>query len=143
MGTRGPIPKRTEDLKGHRSKDALGSVDKVEVYGEVTVPTPDPDWHPIATQLYLALSQSGQAKYYEPSDWAIAYSLMDDLSHFKESKARSGQMHSSIMTALTSLLVTEGDRRRLSLELTRKDAPDLKSNDSVTVMDVWKNRLSS
>ena len=143
MGTRGPIPKRTEDLKGHRSQEELDAVDKVEVYGKVTAPTPDPDWHPIATQLYLSLEKSGQAKYYEPSDWAIAYSLMDDLSHFKSSPARSGQMHSSIMTALTSLLVTEGDRRRLSLELTRKDAPDLKSNDSVTVMDEWKNRLSS
>lgn len=143
MGTRGPIPKRTEDLKGHRSRDELSSVDKIDVYGDVVIPDPDPDWDPIATQMYESLKQSGQSRYYEPSDWAMAYSLMDDLSHFKQSAARSAQMHGSIMTALTGLLVTEGDRRRLSLELNRKTTADVESSDKVTVMEQWKQRLSS
>ena len=109
MGTRGPVPKRTES----RQRRNAPEVETIKAAGadDVAQPSPDPDWHPIAARLWHSLGESGQSRFYEPSDWAVAYSLMDDLSHYKASSKRSGQMLATIMSALSSLLVTEANRR--------------------------------
>ncbi|MBQ1164022.1 hypothetical protein KBZ21_39135, partial [Streptomyces sp. A73] len=36
------------------------------------LPEPDELWHPIARDWYLSLRASGQAVFYQPSDWAMA-----------------------------------------------------------------------
>ena len=142
MGTRGPVPKRTESLNGHRSKDELAGSKVTKALGadDVARPEPDPDWHPIARRLWDALAESGQSRFYEPSDWAVAYSLMDDLSYYKSSSKRSGQMLATIMSAMSSLLVTEGDRRRVQIELARPSAEDSEESTKVAVMDKWRQR---
>ncbi len=112
----------------------------MDLEGEVVIPDADPEWHPIAQDLWESLEKSGQARFYEPSDWAIAYSLCDDLSYYKLARVRSGQMLASIMSALSSLLLTEGDRRRVQVELNRKQADD-GEDENVTRMDKWKQKL--
>lgn len=143
MGTRGPVPKRTESLNGHRSKEELAGsrITKAAGADDVSQPVADPDWHPIAVRLWKSLGESGQSRFYEPSDWAVAYSLMDDLSHYKASSKRSGQMLATIMSALSSLLVTEGDRRRVQIELARATGVDDPEAGKVAVMDKWRQRL--
>ena len=143
MRTRGPVPKRTESLNGHRSKEELAGsrITKAAGADDVAQPSPDPDWHPIAARLWHSLGESGQSRFYEPSDWAVAYSLMDDLSHYKASSKRSGQMLATIMSALSSLLVTEGDRRRVQIELARPNAEDSEENTKVAVMDKWRQKF--
>jgi hypothetical protein len=114
----GPIPNREADLA--RPRERQGSNIQPVTKGElkpVTVPDPDPSWHPIATRLYESLRSSGQADFYQNSDWAFAMSVCDDLSHYKKSLKRSGQMLQTIYAALERLLVTEGDRRRVRIEL--------------------------
>lgn len=126
MGTRGPLPKRKDDLNGHRSRAELAGetvqrAPSARAAGNgarvVKVPAASRDWHPIAKRLWKAMQESGQARFYEPSDWAVAYSLMDGLSHYKAQSRQSGQMLQTIMSSLTSLTLTEGDRRRLQIEL--------------------------
>lgn len=141
MGQRGPIGKRSEDIRGHRAKDEVEAITKVDVEGEVVQPAADPDWHPIAQQLWEAMGESGQSMFYEPSDWAVAYSLMDDLTYYKRGTKRSGQMLQTIMSSLTSLLLTEGDRRRVALELNRKSPSEDNEDEKVAVMDKWRQRL--
>jgi len=139
MGTRGPVPKRSESRQRRNTpKESITQADGAE---EVTIPDADPDWHPIARQLWDSLAASGQSKFYEPSDWALAYSMMDDLSHYKHMTKRSGQMLASIMAALSSLLLTEGDRRRVQLELARPTQEQLDSP-GVTEMNKWRESLS-
>ncbi|MBZ5869598.1 phage terminase small subunit, partial [Escherichia coli] len=94
MGSRGPVGKRKQELNGHRSKDELAGKTVSSVPGAVNVaiPEPDPGWHPIASALWRAASVSGQSAFYEPSDWAVLFSLMDDLSAYKRKAVRSGQM---------------------------------------------------
>ena len=138
MGNRGPVPKRSEDRK--RRNEGEIETTKVEVSGVVEVPEANPEWHPIARRLWESLEGSGQSRFYEPSDWALAYSLCDDLSYYKLARVRSGQMLASIMSALSSLLLTEGDRRRVALELSRPEA-DGGKDDKVTRMDEWKRKL--
>ena len=139
MGTRGPVPKRTES----RQRRNVSEVDVKRADGaeDVSQPAPDPDWHPIASRLWESLGRSGQSRFYEPSDWAVAYSLMDDLSYYKASSKRSGQMLATIMSAMSSLLVTEGDRRRVQIELARPNADDSEENTKVAVMDKWRQKL--
>lgn len=118
----GPVPRREAELA--RPRERKGRNVQPVTRGElrpVTIPHADPDWHPIAIRLYKALKSSGQADFYQNSDWALAYSLCEDLSHYKRSSKRSGQMLQTIYSALERLLVAEGDRRRVRIEL---HAPD-------------------
>lgn len=106
----------------------------------VKQPPASREWHPIAKRLWKAMGESGQSRFYEPSDWAVAYSLMDDLSHYKAGAKRSGQMLQTIMSSLSSLMLTEGDRRRLQIELSRPSA-EAEDDSKVVVMDKWRKRL--
>jgi hypothetical protein len=81
------------------------------------IPNADREWHPIARRLWDSLKTSGQQDYYQSSDWALAYSLCEDLSYYKKSGKRSGQMLQTIYSAFERLLVAEGDRRRVRIEL--------------------------
>jgi hypothetical protein len=118
----GPVPDREAELA--RPRERGGRDTQPVTKGElkpVTMPDPDPSWHPIATRLYESLRSSGQADFYQNSDWAFAVSVCDDLSHYKKSLKRSGQMLQTIYSALERLLVTEGDRRRVRIELHEPD----------------------
>ena len=139
MGRRGPIPKRPSDRKRRNEPDIKPT--EIKVAGQVLQPPPDSQWHPIAKRLWEAMGESGQARFYEPSDWAVAYSLMDDLTYLKTMTKRSGQMLAVIMSSLSSLLLTEGDRRRLQLELNRATPGGGEDGQKVVVMDKWKQRL--
>ncbi|AKY03461.1 hypothetical protein SEA_DANZINA_6 [Streptomyces phage Danzina] len=114
----GPVPNRESDLARPRSRKG-GDVQEV-TKGEmrpVKIPNADRDWHPIARRLWDSLKTSGQADFYQNSDWAFAFSLCEDLSHYKKSGKRSGQMLQTIYSAFERLLVAEGDRRRVRIEL--------------------------
>lgn len=130
----GPVPNREADLARPRSRK--GGNQQNVTKGEALPATPydaDPTWHPIAAQLWQACTESGQAGFYQQSDWAILYSLCDDLSLYKKPSVakdgteyykRSGQMLQTIMSALSDLLVTEGARRRVRIELESPDTDE-------------------
>ncbi|WP_432482582.1 phage terminase small subunit [Kineococcus esterisolvens] len=136
----GPVPNREEDLARPRSRKG-GDQQAVTkgVSRPTRVPHADPDWHPIAKRMWDSLKVSGQADFYEQSDWAIAFSLMDDLSHYKKSGKRSGQMLQVIMTSLSNLLVTEADRRRVRIELA--DPEPETDDESVTAIADYRAQL--
>lgn len=136
----GPIPNRSDDLS--RERDANRG-DRAPIRtGEmlpVTVPHADPDWHPIARKVWDSLKSSGMRDFYQNSDWAIAYSLMDDLSHYKKSEKRSSMQLAAIMQSLTALGLTEGDRRRMRVELAKPEEPT--ESASVTAINTYKANL--
>jgi hypothetical protein len=118
MGARGPVPQREDSLARPRSRK--GADQQPVTKGQMRStrwPTADQEWHPIARDLYNACKKSGQADFYQQSDIALLYSLCDDLSYYKSSSKRSGQMLQSIYSAMERLLVAEGDRRRVRIEL--------------------------
>lgn len=143
MGTRGPVPKHSEDRKRRNAPAGSTPVEPVVVASsaDVVVPDADPNWHPIALRLWDSLALSGQSRFYEPSDWALAYSLMDDLTYYKFATKRSGQMLASIYAQMSSLLITEGDRRRVGIELARKSSEELESA-GVMEMNKWREALT-
>lgn len=114
----GPVPNREADLARPRERKGsdIQSVTK-GVARPAKIPNADREWHPIARRLWDSLKTSGQQDYYQSSDWALAYSLCEDLSYYKKSGKRSGQMLQTIYSAFERLLVAEGDRRRVRIEL--------------------------
>lgn len=111
----GPVPERSE-FRRRRNKTggsrAAGAV-------VVEVPAAEAEWHPIARDWYLSLAGSGQSRFYEPSDWQTARYVAEAMSRNLSSGRFSAQLFASVMAASTALLATEGDRRRLRLELER------------------------
>ncbi|MFC0622829.1 phage terminase small subunit [Kribbella deserti] len=131
----GPIPNRENDLA--RPRHRKGSDQTPVTKGRLRptqAPDADPAWHPIATRLFESLSTSGQADFYQDSDWAFAYSLCDDLSYYKSGNKRSGQMLQAILSAMDRLLVTEADRRRVRIEL-HEPEPDTTPAHLVAIAD--------
>jgi hypothetical protein len=126
MGARGPIGKRSEERMGHRSKEEKGSITKAPSEPPAELPDlPEPDalWHPIATDWYLSLRDSGQAAFYQPSDWAMARYAAELMSRgLSGDRPPNGQYVAALNSVMASLLTTEGDRRRVRIELERKPA---------------------
>lgn len=138
MGSRGPVPKRSDLRRGHASRSAAETVvTRLPGAPAVEVPEPDAEWDPIARMIWDGACESGQARFYEPSDYALLYSLMDDLTYYKRQSRRSSEMLASIMSGLSSLLVTEGDRRRVRVELTREPVAGERSA-GVVEMERWR-----
>ncbi|ATI18706.1 hypothetical protein SEA_DAUDAU_5 [Streptomyces phage Daudau] len=140
MGVRGPVPNRESDLARPRSRKGSDEQEtKRGMMKPVVVPRADPDWHEAAKKLYDSLKKSGQSDFYQQSDWAYAWALMDDFSHYKKSSKRSAQMAQTLYSALGNLLVTEGDRRRVRIEL-QEPEPETTSASVLAIAD-YKREL--
>jgi hypothetical protein len=140
MGTRGPVPKR--DAERRRTNEKAIETTHVEI-DETDVPTfsapePDENWHSVARQLWDSFLTSGQRFLLEPSDWALLFVACEDLS--REMKPRKinlgldgrgdpiiveanlpmpGGKLSALVKMMGNLLATEGDRRRMAIEIDR------------------------
>jgi hypothetical protein len=159
---------RKANVESLRSKlRKAGGTTTVDVMGEPTSKTSKsnvieafsyPSWHPIAHDLYMSLTRSGQALFYEPSDWHTAYALCESLSReFKpkpivvqigegETEIQwvmqpvNGAVMNMVLKGLSALMATEGDRRRLRIELDRKKAQDAALSGDGKVVPIVQNR---
>lgn len=123
MGVHGPIPKRSEERRRRNKDDGPDLVQAPSGSPEDLPDLPEPDalWHPIAADWYLSLRGSGQSAFYEPSDWAMARYAAHVMSQVLLSdRGPNGQLVAALNSVMSSLLTTEGDRRRARLELERK-----------------------
>jgi hypothetical protein len=104
---------------------------------------PDADWHPIAQDWFRSLGESGQNVFYEPSDWQTARYVAEAMSRNLSAGRFSAQLFAAVMSGMSSLLTTEGDRRRLRIELERKAPADADEEAAVAALDEWRDRLTS
>lgn len=88
--------------------------------------------------MWEALRVSGQAVYYEDSDWATAELLMVAIDTFVE-RPTAGML-TAIDGFCASLLITEGDRRRARLEL-KRPSESAEPVGSVPDLDDYRKRL--
>lgn len=123
MGTRGPVPKRS-DRRIRRNKDG-GEVERIEVSGGPVDPPPlGFVTHPVAEAWYESLAESGQARYFEPSDWQAARVVAHEVGRMLNAGKASGQMLAAVWSAMGDLLTTEAARRRVRMEIERGKAED-------------------
>ena len=138
MGVRGPIPKRSDQRLGHVTKAEKSAVTQATVVGKVAVPPADGTWHDLAREWYESLAASGQAQFFEPSDWAAARYVAEVMTRNLESGRFSSQLFAAVWTAMGDLLTTEGERRRVKLEINRKP-PKPESGGKVANLDDYRN----
>lgn len=153
MGSRGPIPKR-EDQRVRRNEQEIPT-EKVVALGKVPVPDlglENP--HPFVVEFYESIRQSAQSNYYEPSDWQFArltmYALNEELNAVYQSgdnkgkKKPLGVMKLQVLNQMMStLLLTEGDRRRVRMEIERNPGPTADGGKVLTMADHFKQVLGA
>lgn len=94
MGSRGPVGKRLADVQGHKSKAELSPVSLTVVGAQPVVQPEAPDyWCPVAFRLWESMGQSGQSRFYEPSDWAFAWLMMDLVGRFSDFRSRTKEKY--------------------------------------------------
>ena len=133
----GPIPKRSEERIRRNKPDV--PVDKIPVIGMVKAPElglVDP--HPLVVDLYRSLSDSAQARFYEPSDYEYARFCLHFADVLLKSQRPSAQLLASVNQMLTDLLVSEGARRRVRLEVERSDT----GGEVIDVAGLFRQRLA-
>lgn len=138
MPITGPVPKRS-DQRVRRNKPDV-EIDTIEAFGQVEIPDlglTNP--HPVIRDLYESLKDSAQSRYYEPSDWQFARFTLHFANKLIRSGKPSGQMLATVSSMLTELLVSEGARRRVRIEVEREQA----KGEVIDVADMFRNRLAS
>ena len=161
----GPVPKKDAERRRRNKTPESGrslssipaevvNVDEL-LAGDVEIPVPDEDWHPIARQVYEAQVRSGQVIWMEPSDWAMLYLLCESISRdlnpqvvgitedgdvVKDVIPLKGASLSSYLKAFEALLMAEGGRRRLRIELERQKRLDAAAEGDGKVVDIVQRR---
>lgn len=157
MGERGPVPKRsTQRRRRNKPEDGQEVTTGPAGASNVDVPASDPKWHPIARRWYESLAESGQCRWYEPSDWTTAYLIAESMSRdlhpqvvgttpqgkiLRDRIPLKGTSLGSYLKAFSALLVTEGDRRRARMELERAGSADEDEDAAVAQMEKYRKRL--
>jgi nucleoid-associated protein YgaU len=115
----GPAPKRSSERRRRNAESKVETL-KVTVGAVVEIPKPNPQWHPIAKDWYVSLASSGQAQFFEPSDWQYARYVADAMSrNLKSGLKFSAMLFATVSSAMNDLLTTEASRRRVRMEIER------------------------
>lgn len=133
------VPKRIDQRLGHMTKAEKAAVTKVETVGDVEVPPADEGWHEIARDWYESLPKSGQSRFYEPSDWAAARYVAAAITKTIDHGRFSANSFAAIWSAMGDLLTTEGERRRVKLEVERKPAKPQGEPGKVARLDDYRD----
>lgn len=137
---RGPVPERSD--RRRRANRPEVDIETAPGASRVTAPTPLPGWHPIALSWYESLALSGQSFWYQPSDWAEAVFLAEVMSEALTAGSINGPKLSAILSGASRLMTTEGDRRRMRIELA-KPAEDEDETAAVTALDDYRARFAN
>jgi len=156
VGARGPVGKP----EAERIRRNAGYKPSTYVQNEGRIQPPfdaDETWHPQAIAIYESLANSAQASLFEESDWAKAYLMCESMSRelkpqfigFSETvNPDTGAIEKKPLQAripikgatlnawnswMTTLLMTEGDRRRVNVEVKRTNEVEVMSPSSSAV----------
>lgn len=153
MGSRGPIPDRESNLA--RSRERKGSDEQAAKRGQLQPIAidwqPDPEWSEFVTQCWEAASASGMADFYQDTDYAELWFICQELDRYTAQKVntktgelyykQSPEMVKALLTGLSNLGFTEGDRRRIRIEL---DAPEVEqASASVVALQLYQGALNN
>ena len=154
MGARGPVPKRSQE---RRRRNAESQSEKLKVHGLVSVPTLPKTAHPIARRWYRSLAQSAQCQYFEPSDWAAALMVVEQMTRLLDPQAvvtkegdvvmvqgpLGGPAFASLWSAMADLFTTESARRRAHIEVERLAEQESAAPEGVSAIADFRKRMEA
>lgn len=82
-------------------------------------PRASSEWDAGVKRLWKSMGQSGQAGFYQASDWEFARVALDELNRLRSDSRPSAEALKGVFTALGQLMLTETDRRKARIELTQ------------------------
>lgn len=135
----GPVPKRSTDRDPSNNVGKV--IDKVQAFGVVKKPALGlgENVHPIIIDFWESLGESAQSRYYEASDWQYCRIALHFLNNMLKNVAKpSAQMLTVVNQMLTDLLVSEGSRRRVRMEIEREATKD----NVVNISDYFRDLAS-
>lgn len=153
MGSRGPIPDREDNLA--RPRDRRGSDEQSAKRGllkDIALDwLPDEGWSDFTLNVWKSASASGMADFYQDTDYAELWFICQELDRYSQPKVntktgelwfkQSPEMVKALLTGLSNLGFTEGDRRRIRIEL---DAPEPEAQSaSVTALHLYAGGLGA
>lgn len=134
----GTIPNHTDDLSpaGERKRKERGIVVTKAKAEPVLEFTPHPEWHAIALMVWNSALTSGGSTFYQNTDLAALFLTCEGIDHWlNQGSRKSPELLRVLLQQLGNLLFTEGDRRKLRIELQK--APD----DDTAWLDAIKEQL--
>lgn len=138
MGTRGPVPK-TNEQRRRTNKDS--QLTEIEISTSPAIqPKESPHWCEAAKRIWQAMGNSAQVIFFEATDWAYAQLMCDLITDYMHARRSNSQMVASILSGLTSLMLTEGDRRRAGIELKR--VTSTQHDSTIEDMTTWATKLA-
>lgn len=142
-----PTPKRSEETHGHRTKAEKAEREGRKAPGGESVEIPPAgDWHPQVVAFYNSLPRSGQSQFYEQSDWELAVITCEMLDRALSGDNLNARALAEVNKMLSNLMVTEGARRKLHLELQRpvggSSSLDGDDTPALAVIEDYKKRLT-
>lgn len=138
MGVKGPIPARSDQRVRRNTPDV--PIDKIAAIGTVEIPDLGiKNAHPMVVDIWESMKTSAQSKFYEDSDYAYARLTLFFVNKLLRQPKPSAMLLSSVNSMLTSLLLTEGDRRRVRIEVERNQA----EGTVIDVAAVFRERLEA
>lgn len=133
----GPIGKRSDQKHGHRDHNA--GVLKAPAGPVVDPGPPDDCWANIAKSTWEAFKISGQSRFFEATDWEYLRYICECMSrNLHQGGKMSAVMMANVQSGLGDLLATEGNRRRVKMELQRGGVEDNDENDSLALVAEYK-----
>ena len=140
MGSRGPLPKRSEARTRTNATFEDGIALKKGVALPYSWPAANEEWHPVIAELYEGAQESGMIAYYQQSDVAVFRMALDLLNDEWGKSRRSAMVMAEGFKLLKDLGLTEGERRRLHIEL---DTPKVQEVDAkVLALASARDRLT-
>lgn len=139
-----PAPRKRADQRTGHSKgnaDSRNGVTTAPSGVSFVIPEESKEWHAVARGWYRSLAMSGQSRFYEASDWAMAWVGADALSMWYSTRGGygAGALLSQFIDIASKLMCTEGDRRKMRIELIKAragaDAEEIESEDATAALE--------
>ena len=105
----------------------------------IPIPTSDPNWLPEARSWFNSLSLSGQAEFYEASDWATAVAAARALDI--SIRTHNASWFTNFNRLSERLGVTIVDRQRSRIELAEPEPQDADEDAADSAVQGWQARL--
>ena len=123
----GPTPKR-DSQRRRRNKPASYGAAVAEVAGEGSAPPRElniEDAHPLIEDLWAALQDSVEAKYYSDADWQrVRIELQYGSKLLRGNRIPGAQSWSTFQAGLNAILVSAADKRRVGIELKPREGDE-------------------